>query len=104
MNPPDKCRVDYCDRNAAAINSPRQSSRPLPLCATHTEDFRMNSAGWTVTWEHTLAEPTSVKTAAPTAVGRMAPGPAGAPRPNSAARGPVQVAVGAWRSSRFLRP
>jgi hypothetical protein len=100
MNPPDKCRVDDCDRNAAASIVRDNLPGPLPLCATHTEDFRMNSAGWTVTWEHTLAEPTSVKTAAPTAVGRMAPGPAGAPRPNSAAAGRFKSRLGAWRSSR----
>ena len=60
----------------------------------------MNSAGWTVTWEHTLAEPTSVKTAAPTAVGRTVPGQAGAPPPNSAAAGRFKSRLGAWRSSR----
>jgi hypothetical protein len=100
MNPPDKCRVDNCDRNAAASIVRDNLPGPLPLCATHTEDFRMNSAGWTVTWEHTLAEPTSVTTGTPMAVGRGAPGPASAPRPPSAAAGRFKSRLEAWRSSR----
>ena len=99
MNPPDKCRVDNCDRNAAA-SIVRDNLPALPLCATHTEDFRMNSAGWTVTWEHTLAEPTSVTTGAPMAVGRGAPGPTSAPRPPSAAAGRFKSRLDAWRNSR----
>ena len=98
MNPSDKCRVDGCDRRAAAAIVLDTLPGPLPLCATHTEDFRMNGAGWTVTWDRTLAEPTSVNAAAPTAVGRGAPGPADAPRPHNAAAGRLRTRLVAWRS------
>ncbi len=59
----------------------------------------MNSAGWTVTWERTLAEPTSVKAAAPAAVGRSAANPPGAAWPHSRAGGQAQNA-----SSRVAEP
>jgi hypothetical protein len=100
MNPPDKCRVDGCDRRAAAAIVQDSFPGPLPLCATHTEDFRMNSAGWTVTWESTLAEPTSVKAAAPAAVGRSAANPAGAAWPHSAPAGRLRTRLAAWRNPR----
>ncbi len=76
MDPSDKCRVDTCDRRAAASVVRDSFPGPLPLCATHTEDFRLNSAGWAVTWDQTMAEPTSVKAAVSSPPGRNSPGPA----------------------------
>lgn len=76
MNPSDKCRVDDCDRRAAASIIRDNFPGPLPLCATHTEDFRLNGAAWVVTWDQMMAEPTSVKAAQPSQVGRDSPGPA----------------------------
>jgi hypothetical protein len=100
MNPSDKCRVDGCDRRAAAAIVQDSLPGPLPLCATHTEDFRMNSAGWTVKWERTLAEPTSVQAAPPTAVGRSAPNPAGVAWPHNTPGGRIRTRLTAWRNPR----
>ncbi len=99
MDPLDKCRVDGCDRRAAAAIVQDRLPGPLRLCATHTEDFRMNGAGWTVTWERTVAEPTSVKAAAPTAVGRSAPDRAGASWPHNTP-GKIRTRLTAWRNPR----
>ena len=70
MNPSDKCRVDDCDRRAAASVAGESLPGSLRLCLTHTEDYRMNGAGWTVVWETRSMEPTSVKAAAAAPVGR----------------------------------
>ncbi len=69
----NKCRVDGCDRNAAASMIRDTLPGPLPLCATHTEDFRMNGAGWEIVWDASAPEPTSVKTSAAASVGHSGP-------------------------------
>lgn len=75
MNPSDKCRVDDCDRRAGASVIQDSLPGPLPLCATHTEDFRMNSSGWTISWENLSADPASVKAAAVAAAECSGPDP-----------------------------
>jgi hypothetical protein len=97
MNGSDKCRVDECDRRAAATIVRESLPGPLPLCAIHTEDFRLNSAGWVVIWEHTQPEPTSVRAAAEAGVGRNNSGPEDAPQPPER-RGKSRLAR--WRSAR----
>ena len=71
----NKCRVDGCDRNAAASMIRDTLPGPLPLCATHTEDFRMNGEGWDIVWDASAPEPTSVTTQAAAAVGHSGPRP-----------------------------
>jgi hypothetical protein len=100
MNPSEKCRVDDCDRRAAASMIRETLPGPLPLCATHSEDFRMNSPDWTVTWEQTLAEPTSVKAAPVAAVGRRSGGPARTPEPDSSPGNSLRGRLAMWRSTR----
>ncbi len=63
------CRVDGCSRRAASVVSDDLPG-PIQLCATHTEDFRMNGAAWTVTWNADGSRPTSVRAAPAGLVGR----------------------------------
>ena len=96
----DQCRVDGCDRRAAASMIRDSLPGPLRLCATHTEDFRMNGAGWTVVWEQSAPEPTSVQPAAAAAVGRV--GATSEKETESyppAAKG-AKYRLSAWRKSR----
>jgi hypothetical protein len=100
MNPSDKCRVDDCNAHVAASVIRDTLPGPLRLCALHTEDFRMNGAGWMVTWEKRLAEPTSVKAAPAPPVGRVPLGPADSPGSGSSSaislkRGMAHI----WRSA-----
>jgi hypothetical protein len=60
MKAPDQCRVDGCDRAAAASVARDDLPGPLRLCATHLEDFRQNDVGWKIDWSKEVAEPTSV--------------------------------------------
>ena len=71
----DKCRVDGCDRNAASSMIRESLPGPLRLCATHTEDYRLNSSGWNIIWDPTSPEPTSVTAAAVAPVGHFGPRP-----------------------------
>ncbi len=64
------CRVDGCGRRAAASVVRDDLPGPIQLCATHTEDFRMNGAAWTVTWSAGGSCPISVQAAPPAPVGR----------------------------------
>jgi hypothetical protein len=100
MDVSDKCRVDLCDRRAAASIIRDNLPGPLPLCATHTEDFRMNGAGWIVTWDRTSAEPKSVKVAEPPAVGRGAPGVSRAPGLQNSPGRKFRSRLSAWRGTR----
>jgi hypothetical protein len=100
MDASETCRVDGCERRAAASMIRESLPGPLPLCATHTEDFRMNGAGWVVAWEHTLTEPTSVKPAAPAPVGRSASGLGSAPQSHNSKVSRVRSRLVAWRNSR----
>jgi hypothetical protein len=100
MNPSEKCRVDDCDLRAAASVIRENLPGPLPLCATHTEAFRMNSAGWSVNWEEALAEPTSVKVAAAAPVGRNPVRPDAPARSASSPGFSVRRRLGVWRSTR----
>jgi hypothetical protein len=100
MKPSDKCRVDDCDRRAAASMIRDTLPGPLPLCAIHTEDFRMNSATWMVTWAQTSAEPTSVKAAPAVAVGRSTLGPAGVPASESSPGTSLRRRLVMWRGTR----
>ena len=72
---PVMCQVDACERRAAASVVREDLPAPIQLCATHTEDFRMNGAAWTVTWSPGETLPVSVKAAPVAPVGR---GPSGA--------------------------
>ena len=93
----NKCRVDECDRNAASTIVRDSLPGPLPLCLTHTEDFRMNGAGWNIVWEHTSPEPTSVTTGAVARVGRSGP-PAGEPLASSVDQAPrAKSLLSRWR-------
>lgn len=67
---PVMCRVDGCGRRAAASVVRDDLPGPMQLCATHTEDFRMNGAAWTVTWSAGESRPISVQAAPAAAVGR----------------------------------
>jgi hypothetical protein len=60
MTASDNCRVDECDRLAAGSVAGNDLPGRLRLCATHMEDFRLNSVGWTVNWARGASEPTSV--------------------------------------------
>jgi hypothetical protein len=70
------CRVDGCERRAAASVVGEDLPGPIQLCATHTEDFRMNGAAWTVTWTVGESGPISVQAAPATPVGRSSSGTA----------------------------
>jgi hypothetical protein len=72
MTVTDKCRVNDCHRWAAASIVRDHLPGPLRLCATHTEAFRQDNAGWDVVWERTSAEPTSVRAPTSASVGRTA--------------------------------
>ena len=101
MNPSDKCRVDDCDRRAAASIVRDSLPGPLPLCATHTEDFRMHNAGWTIIWENGSAAPTSVKAAAVAPVGRSGdPRPADVVQSPNASRRGIRSRLEAWQGRR----
>ncbi len=76
MTAADECRVDDCHRWAAASIVRDHLPGPIRLCATHTEAFRQNNAGWDIVWERTLAEPTSVRAPAAASVGRTTAGSA----------------------------
>jgi hypothetical protein len=99
MNPSDRCRVDDCDRRAAASMIRDTLPGPLPLCATHTEDYRMNGAGWIIAWDQASPEPMSVKPAPAAAVGHSGPRPVEAPQPGSPTSG-VKSRIAAWRTTR----
>jgi hypothetical protein len=71
---PDKCWVDGCARHAAATIVREDLPGPLRLCATHTEQFRQNSAAWNIIWERTSPEPISVRAPDATKVGRQVSG------------------------------
>ena len=71
VDPPVMCQVDGCDRRAAASVAVRADMPgPIQLCATHTEDFRMNGTAWTVTWSAGDRRPMSVLAAPAAPVGR----------------------------------
>jgi hypothetical protein len=78
MTAANKCRVDECDRNAASSIIRDHLPGPLPLCLTHTEDFRMNGEAWTIVWERTAPEPSSVTIAPLAPTGHSGPRPADA--------------------------
>jgi hypothetical protein len=102
MNASDKCRVDECDRRAAASIVRDHLPGPLPLCLVHTEDFRMNGEGWNIAWDRALAEPTSVTVAVAAVVGRQTPVPVAtppAPSPDSTVQR-VKSRLTARRNSR----
>jgi len=100
MNPSEKCRVDGCDRRAAASVVRDSLPGPLPLCLTHTEDFRMNNAGWTIIWENSSAEPTSVTAAAVAAVGHSGPRLVDVPPSQGSLRRGVRSRLEAWQGRR----
>ena len=68
---PVMCQVDGCERRAAAsVAVGADLPGPIQLCATHTEDFRMNGTAWTVTWSAGESRPISVQAAPAAPVGR----------------------------------
>jgi hypothetical protein len=74
MIAPDKCWVDGCARHAVAAVFRENLPGPLRLCATHTEQFRQNSAAWNIIWEPTTPEPTLVRPPDSAKVGRQVSG------------------------------
>ena len=68
---PVMCRVDGCERRAVASVVREDLPGAIQLCATHTEDFRMNGAAWTVTWNAGEPLPISVQPAPAAPVGRV---------------------------------
>jgi hypothetical protein len=70
VEPGDICWVDDCDRRAAASVPRDDLPGQLLLCATHTEDSRINGDRWTVTWDRSATSPSSVQPAPVRAVGR----------------------------------
>ena len=73
------CQVDGCGRRAAASVVREDLPGPIRMCATHTEDFRMNGAAWTVTWSAGEAGPITVQAAPAAPVGRSSLDVAGEP-------------------------
>lgn len=67
---PVMCGVNGCGRRAAASVVREDLPGPIRLCATHTEDFRMNGVAWTITWSVGETGPISVQTAPARPVGR----------------------------------
>ena len=65
---PDLCGVDDCMRRAVVSIDREDFPKPIRMCATHTEDFRMNGSHWTVKWD--AATPVSVQGAPVRAPGR----------------------------------
>jgi hypothetical protein len=94
---PDVCRVEGCGRRAAVTLDQEGFPSPLRLCATHTEDFRMNASGWAISWDPVSGAPISVRAAVTPLPGR-APGPAG-PAP----RGERGVAAYLARAGQLVR-
>ncbi|HWE54851.1 MAG TPA: hypothetical protein VG435_05030 [Acidimicrobiales bacterium] len=96
MTASDPCRVEDCDRRAAVSVVRDDLPGPIRLCATHTEDFRMNGPRWVVEWEPGADSPVSV-TAAPLApVGRSASdGPVG-PAPKDGGGHRLASRLPAW--------
>ena len=72
MNQDDPCRVDDCARQAAASVVRDDLPGPMRLCATHTEDFRINGGRWNMTWDPFAETPISVRPPPQPAVGRDA--------------------------------
>jgi hypothetical protein len=71
MIAPDNCQVDGCARHAAATIVRENLPGPLRLCATHTEQYRQNSAAWNIIWERSTPEPTLVRAPDAGKVGRQ---------------------------------
>ena len=71
------CRADGCERRAAATVRRDDLPGAIRLCATHTEDFRMNGERWTIRWDPITGEVASVIVAPPAGVGRGASGAVG---------------------------
>jgi hypothetical protein len=94
----DKCRVDGCDRNAASSMIRESLPGPLRLCAAHTEEFRLNSAGWDIVWEQAATGPSSVRAPAATPVGHSGPRPSEAGAAVDSTRQRVRSRLSAWRS------
>jgi hypothetical protein len=99
MIAPDKCRVDGCARHAAATIVGENLPGPLRLCATHTEQFRQNSAAWNIIWERTAPEPTLVRAPDAAKVGRQMS------RSDDELRsaGMTERPAGSWRLLRWRR-
>lgn len=80
------CQVDDCARRVAVSVFREDLPGLIRLCATHTEDFRLNGVRWTVIWGPGETTPTTVRPAPPPAVGRSALGPAVTPGSGRASR------------------
>lgn len=79
MDPPNLCRVDGCSRRGVVSVARDGLPDRVLLCATHTEDFRMNGERWVFTWDPTAEAPASVSPAPLPAVGRAPSGYLGNP-------------------------
>ncbi len=60
MTESNQCFVTECHRGALASVGRPDLPGQLRLCATHTEQFRQSSEGWSITWPAGDAAPTSV--------------------------------------------
>ena len=79
MDTPKICRADGCERRAVASVARDDLPDRVMLCATHTEDFRMNGERWVFIWDPVAAAPSSVTPAPLPAIGQAPPGSAGRP-------------------------
>jgi hypothetical protein len=98
---PERCRVDDCER-AAVVSVVRDDlPGPIRLCATHTEDFRMNGARWTVTWSLGATAPVSVRPAPSVPVGRSDDAASVPVLPGTPRRGWLRSRLSALRQPRL---
>ena len=95
METADICRVEGCERRAAASVTRDDLPGGLRLCATHTEDFRMNGERWTIT-QGVPGTPPVVRPAPLAAVGRTSPGPAAGPVTPVPLAGRVKTLMATW--------
>lgn len=96
---PVMCGVDGCGRRAAASVVREDLPGPIQLCATHTEDFRMNGAAWTVTWSVGEPGPISVRPAPAAPVGRSSLDTGSEPLPRASGWGKLMARLWGRRES-----
>lgn len=96
---PVMCRVDGCGRRAAASVVREDLPGPIQLCATHTEDFRMNGAAWTVTWSAGDSGPISVQATPAAPVGRSSLDTASEPVSRDSGWAKLKTHLWDWRES-----
>lgn len=93
------CRVDDCERRAVASVAREDLPGPIQLCATHTEDFRLNGTGWAINWSPGQTLPITVKTAPAGPVGRGPLRPSSEPVSTAPGWSKLRSRLSDWRRS-----